>query len=298
MGIAYAIAIVLPIMLSFFLAFGLLEDSGILPRFTVLADRTFRKVGLTGKAVLPCLLGLGCGTMACLTTRILETKKERLIATLLIVLGIPCSAQLGVMMALAAKVSPYAFMLIMLIIFGQIIIVGLLASRVIPGKSGVFIIELPPIRIPQLKNVVLKTYHRSLWFLHEAVPLFLIGTFLLFVLDRTGGLVIVERLLAPVIKGMLGLPVEATQAFLLGFLRRDYGAAALYDLAQKGLLNNLQIVVSLVVIALFIPCVATFLIMIKERGIRVSLLMLGFVTSYAIAVGTVLNLILKFIKIF
>ena len=104
MGLSYGLAIVLPIVLTFFTAFALLEDSGYLPRLAVMSDRVFRLMGLNGKAVLPMVLGLGCDTMATLTTRILPTKKERLLATLLLALGVPCSAQLGVILAMLAVV--------------------------------------------------------------------------------------------------------------------------------------------------------------------------------------------------
>lgn len=293
MGLTYAIAIVLPIMTTFFLVFGFLEDSGYFPRLTILADPLFKVVGLTGKAVLPCVLGLGCGTMACLTCRILETKKERIIATLLLALGIPCSAQLGVMMGLAANISTGALTIIFFVIISQIFLVGYLAKKIVPGRKSTFIIELPPIRFPQISNILQKTYSRVKWFLAEAVPLFLLGTLILFLLDKFGILLILERVLKPVISGLLDLPAETTKAFILGFLRRDYGAAGLYDLAKEGKLDHLQIVVGLTVITLFVPCVANFFVMVKERGLKVSLAMLAFITPYAVLVGAVLNFILR-----
>ncbi|HNY12314.1 MAG TPA: ferrous iron transport protein B, partial [Candidatus Wallbacteria bacterium] len=292
MGMTYAIAIVLPIMFTFFFSFSFLEDSGYLPRLTVLSDLIFKHIGLNGKAILPIVLGLGCGTMAILTTRILDSKKERLIATIILALGIPCSAQLGVMMGLTAKIAWYATVLIFLVVLLQVIIVSKLSAYYIPGDASPFIMELPPIRFPQLWNIIKKTYNRVLWFLEEVVPLFLTGTFILFVLAETGFLKALEIFFSPVITGMLGLPKEATFAFIMGFLRRDYGAAGLYTLSEKGLLNPAQIMVALVVITLFVPCIATFFMMVKERGYKIATLILLLITPYAFFVGWLFRLFL------
>ncbi|MEJ2721598.1 MAG: nucleoside recognition domain-containing protein, partial [bacterium] len=152
MGITYSVAIVLPIVATFFLTFGVLEDSGYLPRLSVMADRLMRKMGLNGKAVLPMVLGLGCDTMATLTTRILDSKKERVIATLLLALGIPCSAQLGVIMGMAAGSSVACVFTVFFVVTMQLFIVGALSNRVIRGRTTDFIVELPPIRVPHIEG--------------------------------------------------------------------------------------------------------------------------------------------------
>ena len=188
MALSYAIAIVLPIVGTFFLGFGILEDSGYLPRLAVMVDKLFKKIGCNGKAVLPMILGLGCDTMATLTTRILETRKERVIITLLLALGVPCSAQLGVILGMLASVGPAATVTWLALILGVIFLVGYLAAKVIPGESSDFILEIPPIRWPQLGNLAVKTMARIEWYLREAVPLFLVGTLVLFVADRMGWL--------------------------------------------------------------------------------------------------------------
>ena len=184
MGFSYGLAIVLPIVTTFFTAFALLEDSGYLPRLAVMSDRVFRLMGLNGKAVLPMVLGLGCDTMATLTTRILPTKKERVLATLLLALGVPCSAQLGVILAMLAAVPVAAGAVLVAAVAGVMITVGWLAARLLPGERGDFVIELPPMRLPALGNVLSKTVARVEWYLKEALPLFLVGTFVLFLLDR------------------------------------------------------------------------------------------------------------------
>jgi ferrous iron transport protein B len=297
MGLTYAIAIVLPIVGTFFFAFGLLEDSGYLPRLAVMVNRVFRVMGLSGKAVLPMVLGLGCDTMATLTTRILETKKERILVTLLLALGVPCSAQIGVMVGMFAGLSMKAIVLWAFVVMGSMIFVGLLASKLIPGEKADFIMEIPPLRIPTLANIFIKTLARLEWFLKEAVPLFLLGTFFLFALDRLGLLKALQKMAAPIVVGFLGLPAKATQALLLGFLRRDYGAAGLFVMAKAGELDSIQIVVSLVTITLFVPCVANFFMIIKERGLGQALAMAGFIFPFALIVGGGLNFLLRFLGV-
>jgi len=293
MALSYAIALILPIVATFFLAFGVLEDSGYLPRLAVMVNRAFQFMGLNGKAVLPMVLGLGCDTMATLTTRILESKKERILVTLLLALGVPCSAQLGVILAMMQSLSLAGAMVLAGTIFGVMLIVGWVAARIVPGRSADFLMELPPIRRPQFGNLFVKTMARIEWYLREAVPLFLLGTLVLFIADRIHLLRVLERATAPVVSGILGLPEKAAQAFLIGFLRRDYGAAGLYDMARDGLLDSVQIVVAMVTITLFVPCVANFFIMIKERGWRTAVAMAAFITPLALLVGGGLNWVLR-----
>jgi ferrous iron transport protein B len=292
MGLTYAVAIVLPIIITFFFAFSLLEDSGYLPRLAAMLNRVFRVMGLNGKAVLPMVLGLGCDTMATLTTRILDSRKERMIAIIILALGVPCSAQLGVILGLLAGLSWMAALVWGGAVTGVILLVGFLASRLIPGETSDFILELPPLRIPNAGNIATKTLARVEWYLKEAVPLFLIGTAVLFVADLSGGLGWLERAFEPVVTGFLGLPARASEALIIGFLRRDFGAAGLYRLAQEGLLNPVQIVVALVTITLFIPCIANLLMIVKERGTRTAVLVAAFIFPFAIAVGGALNYIL------
>ncbi|HWN81694.1 MAG TPA: nucleoside recognition domain-containing protein, partial [Candidatus Udaeobacter sp.] len=245
MALTYGIAIVLPIVFTFFLAFSVLEDSGYLPRLAVMVNRIFQFMGLNGKAVLPMVLGLGCDTMATLTTRILDKPKERVIVTLLLALGVPCSAQLGVVFGMLGQAGPAAAATWGLIILGVLFLVGWLAAKVLPGESSAFVLELPPMRMPQLGNILVKTMARIEWYLREALPLFVVGTLILFVLDKVKLLGAIVRAAEPVVVGMLGLPAAASQAFILGFLRRDYGAAGFFALQRAGGLDRVQVVVAL-----------------------------------------------------
>ncbi len=292
MGLTYAVGIILPITATFFFVFGLLEDSGYLPRLAVISDKAFRFLGLNGKVVLPLVLGLGCCTMATMTTRILETKRERIIATFLIALTIPCSAQIGVILGILGSyplsaVLWWAGSLIMVTIFS-----GYLSSKVLPGAKPDLFIELPPMRLPSLKNIVIKTLSRIEWYLKEAVPLFLLGAVVLFSLDKLMILSWIQNASSPVVVKVLGLPAKTTEAFLMGFLRRDYGAAGIFDMARQGLLDENQLIVGLVTMTLFVPCVANLFMMIKERGLKTALLMMGLIIPFAVLVGGVLRFLL------
>ncbi|OHB70445.1 MAG: hypothetical protein A2W23_09910 [Planctomycetes bacterium RBG_16_43_13] len=293
MAITYALAIVFPIIITFFLFFSFLEDSGYLPRLAIMSNRIFKMMGLNGKAVLPMVLGLGCDTMATLTTRILETKRERIVVTLLLTLGVPCSAQLGVILGMVGSPFTPAGAIWLGIIILVIFVVGYLASKVLPGDKSDFVLEIPPIRFPQLSNILIKTLARLEWYVKEAVPLFIIGTLVLFALDELNLLVKIQDVASPIITGLLGLPKETTGAFVIGFLRRDYGAAGLFSMDRQGLLTANQAVVSLVTITLFVPCIAQFLVSIKERGLKTTLYMVTFVFVFAIGVGALLNLFFK-----
>jgi ferrous iron transport protein B len=293
MALTYAIAIVLPIVGCFFLVFGLMEDSGYLPRLAVMTNQIFKKMGLNGKAVLPMVLGLGCDTMATMTTRILETEKDRTIVTLLLALGVPCSAQLGIILGMFASLPAFFFWTWILMIAGILLLVGYLASRVIPGEGADFILEIPPLRIPLVSNVLVKTLARMEWYLKEAVPLFILGTLILFGLHKTNILTLLEKAGTPVVVYWLGLPAKVTEAFIIGFLRRDYGAAGLFVLAKEGHLNAHQVLVSLVTITLFIPCIAQFFMMIKERGLRRALWISAAVIPIAFGVGGMINFLLS-----
>jgi ferrous iron transport protein B len=285
MGMTYAFALILPIVSTFFLAFGVLEDSGYLPRLAVMSNRVFTRLGLNGKAVLPMVLGLGCVTMATLTTRILESRRERLLAMLLLALAIPCSAQLGVVLGMLAGISLGATVLWASIVLGVLLAVGWLASRLLPGERTPLVIELPPLRMPALSNLVPKTLARVEWYLKEVVPLFLLGTALLFGLDKLGVLPWLIRTGKPLVTGWLGLPAEASAALLIGFLRRDFGAAGFFAMQSAGMLSSAQVLVAMVTLTLFIPCIAVTAMIAKERGWRTSVGMAALVFPLAFGVG-------------
>ena len=290
MGMTYALALILPIVSTFFFAFGVLEDSGYLPRLTVIANRLFALIGLNGRAVLPMVLGLGCVTMATLTTRILHSPRERMITILLLALAIPCSAQLGVVLGMLGGVSFTAVLIWALAMLMILMLAGFLAAKLIPGRRIPLVTELPPMRLPILGNVFKKTGGRLKWYLIEVIPLFLLGTFIMFVLDKTGALPFIIRAGEPPISGWLGLPKEASAAFVMGFLRRDFGATGLFAMADT--LSPIQAVVGMITITLFIPCFASLMMMVKEQGSKVALAMVAVIVPFAFLIGGLFNIVL------
>jgi Fe2+ transport system protein B len=296
MGVTYAVAIVLPVVTTFFFVFSVLEDSGYLPRLAVMSNRVLRSMGLNGKAVLPMVLGLGCDTMATLTARIMETRKERMLVTLLLALGIPCSSQLSVIFALMQRTSPAATFVWVAVVIGTLFGIGWIAARVLPGDRSDFLLEMPPIRQPMVSNILAKTMARIEWYLKEAVPLFLLGTALLFVLDALNLLVFVHRAGEPIVHFALGFPRSGavsdrvSEALLVGFLRRDFGAAGLLDLARAGRLSSADVAVSMVTITLFIPCIANVFMIARERGWKTAGAMSAFIFPYAVAIGAIVRL--------
>jgi ferrous iron transport protein B len=301
MGLSYGIAIVLPIVTTFFIAFSFLEDSGYLPRLAVMVNKVFKRMGLNGKAVLPMVLGLGCDTMATMTARIMETRKERVIVTLLLALAVPCSAQIAVILAMTSGLSSWAMLWFVGTLVLVIFLIGWLAAKVLPGRGSDFMLELPPLRLPQAGNIAVKTLARIEWYLREALPLFVLGTIILWTLDRFGGLAVLERGMAPVVVGLLGLPKETAGAFILGFLRRDYAAAGLFQHFQPFMKAHtmtwemeVQVTVALVTVTLFIPCIANFFMILKERGWKTGFAMMGFIFPFSFGVGAAVNQLMRF----
>jgi len=295
LGMRYAIAIVLPVVATFFLMFSLLEDSGYLPRLSLLVDRLFKTIGLSGRSIIPLILGLGCGTMATLVTRTLESKRERIIATLLLALTVPCSAQLGIILALLSQ-EPAALLVWVLVMMGIFLGIGFLAGKTVPGQASCFYMEIPPLRVPRLQAILTKTYVRLKWYFWEILPLFIVASVLIWMGQLTGLFNVIVSGLEPVVVG-LGLPTEAAPTFLYGFFRRDYGAAGMFDLHSSGILAGQQLVVAAVTLTLFIPCIAQLQFMFKERGLKTTIAITSFVIVFAFSTGYILNQLLTFMEV-
>ncbi|MCY0864777.1 MAG: 50S ribosome-binding GTPase, partial [Sulfobacillus sp.] len=263
-GVLYLGALLLPLIAGFYFMLAVLEDSGYLPRLATLLDRFFLRLGLNGRAVIPLVLGFGCVTMATMTTRILTTERERRIATILLAWTIPCSAQMGVIIGLLSGVGWIYALTYALIILGLFIGIGTALDRTLPGRPSPLLLELPPLRWPSWTGLWEKTRWKVGAFLKEAGPLFLIGSGSVELLDMLGVLPWLNRALAPFMEGWLGIPGSATAAFLLGFIRRDFGAVGLY----AGGLDPHQVLTGAVTLTLFVPCIASTLVILKERGLR------------------------------
>jgi ferrous iron transport protein B len=286
-GLFLAIGLVFPVLLFFYLAFAILQDSGYLPRLSVLMDRLFRLVGLNGKGVLPLAMGFSCVTMALITTRMLQTRRERIIASFLLMLAVPCAPLLGVMLVILGPMPVAATVTVFGIIWLQAVVAGMLAAKLVPGRSGDFILEIPPMRIPRVGHVLTMTWRNTWLFMKEAVPYFMLATFVLFIFDRIGGLDFIKVLSAPLVEGFLGLPDTTVQVFIKTFIRRENGAAELDRIRLE--FTNLQLIVTLLVMTFLVPCVNAVMVLYKERGGRVATIILGLTTVYALVLGAVVN---------
>ncbi len=258
----YLIGVILPLVTGFYLLLSLLEDSGYLPRIAALADRSLTAVGLNGRAIIPLILGLGCVTMGTLTTRILGSKRERFIATALMAIAVPCSAQIAVIAGLMARTSAFYTGLYVFFLFAVFGAVGTVLNRLVPGQSTDLLIDLPSLRVPRLDNVVRKSATKVWHFMKEVTIFFAAGALIISVLEVTGSLDWIIGVAAPLTVGWLQLPAEAATAFVMGFVRRDFGATGFFTMN----LTDEQLLVGMITITLFVPCIASAMVILKERG--------------------------------
>lgn len=272
MTVQYILGVLLPLVSGFYFFMAILEDSGYLPRLAALSDRVLSKIGLNGRAIIPIILGFGCVTMATITTRILGSERERTIANVILGLAIPCSAQLGIIIGLLALIgSVKASLIYLATILIVLFSVAFVLNKLLPGKSTDLLIDLPPMRLPILKNIIDKTIFKTWHFLSESTPLFFLGSFLITVLNLSGSLVSIQKFLAPITVKVMNLPPETASIFIMGLIRRDFGAAGLAKMAGIGgpaVLTHSQVLVSIVALTMFVPCIASVVVFYKERGFK------------------------------
>ena len=287
-GFYVPLGVVLPYVVAFYLVLGILEDTGYLPRLAVLMDTLLHRLGLHGYAIIPNLLGLGCNVPAILSTRILESKRERFIAATLISIAVPCAALQAMIFGLVgARGLGYVA-----IVYGTLLIVwfilGFVLNRLVKGFSPELLIEIPPYRLPPWRTVFRKLWLRVYGFLAEAIPIILAAILAVNILYILGVFDAIANFTAPVVTGLLGLPEEAVTALAIGFLRKDVALGMLAPLS----LTSGQLVVGSVVLAMLFPCIATFVVMFRELGLVNLLKAVGIMIVAALATGGILNLIL------
>ncbi|MEW6608602.1 MAG: ferrous iron transporter B [bacterium] len=287
-GLFVPFGAVLPYVFAFYLILSFLEDSGYLPRLAVLVDNIMHRLGLHGMAIIPMMLGLGCNVPGALSTRIMETKRERFIAATLMAIAVPCMAQIAMVVGLIGKYGAGGLGIVFGTLFVVWIILGVLLNRTMKGESMEIFLEIPPYRLPYFQGLVKKVGMRIIWFVKEAVPWVLAGVFIANILYTLGIIDLVGRFTAPVISGILGLPKEAVGVLLLGFFRKDVAVGMLVPLG----LSFPQIVVASVVLTMYFPCVATFATLVKELGIAGMLKSTALMIISTLLVGGILNLVI------
>ena len=287
-GLYVPFAMVLPYIISFYFVLGLLEDVGYLPRLAVLMDTIMHWLGLHGYAIIPTLLGLGCNVPAVLATRILESKRERFIASTLVAIAVPCAALQAMIFGLVGERGGQYVAIVYGSLFLAWVILGIILNHAVKGFSPELLIEIPPYRLPPWRIVLQKLWMRVYGFLAEAIPIILGAIVVINMLYSLRVFDAIANFTAPVVTGLLGLPKEAVTSLVIGFLRKDVALGMLAPLA----LTAKQLVVASVVLAMLFPCIATFVVLLRELGVVSMLKSAGVMILAALLSGGILNLIL------
>ncbi|MGZ8874360.1 MAG: ferrous iron transport protein B [Halobacteriota archaeon] len=298
LALAAALAIAIPYILVFFIFLAVLEDVGYLPRVAVLLDRQAHLIGLHGRSLIPLLFGYGCSVPAIMATRALPTKKERIITTVLITL-VPCSARTAIILGVAATYAgiPYAIA-IYLISFVLIIASGRLLRSTIPGRTPGLVLEIPLVRRPAIVPILKKTWLRMKEFLFIAVPLLVAGSILFGWLELTGLSRFIEVPMAPITVGILGLPAFTGICLIYGVLRKEMAlemlAIASGTFVFSTVMTPVQIFVFCLVVTLYVPCLATFSVIVREFNMWWAVGISIFTIVLALVVGGIAFRVLTF----
>ena len=284
------IGILLPLIAGFYIIMAFLEDSGYIPRMAILTKKFFNFLGLNGDAVIPILLGFGCSVMGTISTRILATKKERIIATSLIAIAVPCAAQQGIIFSMLAKVNNFGYWVAYIVImFSLMAISGIAMNRFLPGAMTKFAMELPILRMPSIKNCYKKTLYRVRDFLLETFPVFSISSVFITVLYRYGALNWLEQKLSWIVENWLQLPSAFSNVFVMGIIRRDMASLEVLNISHNFATSNTQVFTSVIVISLFVPCINAIVVISKEPGWRLAVFLWGFTFVLSVFVGGIVS---------
>jgi ferrous iron transport protein B len=287
-GLYIPLAAVLPYIVAFYLVLGILEDIGYLPRLAVLMDTIMHRLGLHGFAIIPTILGFGCNVPGIMATRILESRKQRFIAATLISIGVPCAALQAMIIGLVGEQGVGYVAMVYGSLFISWIIIGLILNRAVKGFNPELLVEIPPYRLPPWRVIGEKLWLRVSGFLREALPIVLGSVLVVNILYILGVFNAIANITAPVLTGLWGLPKETIAALAVGFLRKDVAMGMLTPLA----LTAKQLVISSTVLAMLFPCVATFVILARELGVRDLIKAVVVMIAATLVMGSLQNLVL------
>ena len=292
------LGLVIPYILVFYLILGVLEDSGYLTRAVVLLDNTMHHFGLHGGAFIPMIVGIGCNVPAIMAVRTVSSRREKIILSSMIVMAVPCSAQMAIIMGATGKFSGFGAaigILLMLLCLGAA--TGLLLNRFLKYEPSSLAMELPPLQIPGLRNILTKTWDRIKDFIYIALPLLVVGSIVIEIMVGYDLLDPIVDPLSPVIAGILGLPAVCAIAFIVGVLRKEMALGMLQILAAGVPLSQFmtpdQFVVFGVVMAVYMPCLATLATMWKEIGRAETIGVTAMSILVAVVLGGAANLLLQ-----
>ncbi|UCF50416.1 MAG: ferrous iron transporter B [Thermoplasmatales archaeon] len=287
-GLYIPIGVVLPYIIAFYFMLSLLEDTGYLPRLATLVDKVFHKLGMHGHGIVPMFLGLGCNVPGALSTRTLETRKQRFISATLLAICVPCMAQLAMVFGVLGKHGIFYIFIVFITLIILYIILGLILNRFIKGESPEIFLEIPSYRRPSIKATIKKTWMRIRWFLKEAIPFLFLGVLIINVLYALGILQFISNALQPIMISIFGMPGDATIALITGLLRKDLAIGMLISLDM----TPLQLVIAVTMLTIYFPCVATFSVLIKELGMKDMIKSASLMIGVAVIVGFLLKIIL------
>jgi len=287
-GIFIPLAVVLPYIIAFYFMLSLLEDSGYLPRLATLVDNIFHKLGMHGYGIIPLFLGMGCNVPGALATRSFDTRKQRFIAATLLAIAVPCMAQMAMIFGILGEYGLYYIGLVFLTLGILYVSIGIILNKFVKGTSPEIFLEIPPYRRPSLGTTGKKTWMRVKWFLKEAIPFMILGVAVVNILYTVGFLQWLANSLQPVMEGLFGLPGGASIAMVTGFLRKDLAVGMLLSLNM----SPLQLVIAATMLTIYFPCIAAFIVLMKELGIKDMLKSAAIMISTAVIVGILLKLIL------
>ena len=287
-GLKIALVDVMSYVLAFYALMGFLGELGYLPRLAVLLDGILHKIGLHGYGALPIMLGFGCKVPAVMGVRVLESRRERIIALALILVLAPCISQTAMIISI---LSPHGLKY-MLMVFGVLflngVIAGTLLNRLMKGDTPELFMEIPSWQVPQLKPLARKIWIRMKEYFGDALPLILAGILFVDLMQLSGIINWITKISRYPVEHILGLPAETTYVLILGFLRKDVSIALLepFHLAPQAL------VVACVFMSMYMPCVATFFVMLRESGWKDTLRVVGLTLGMSCLTAYVLRLIL------
>lgn len=278
---AYLFGLLLPLVAGFYFLQHVLDESRLFPRVAGLLNKPLHFLGLNGNAVVPLVLGFGCVTVALVSTAILGTRRERLIASVLLSIAVPCSAQVAVIFSFAFLLGLKYFLFYLFIIFCIFLLLGTLLNLLLPGVLKPVELPAPPLRFPDLKKIIKKTAGETVNFLKDVVPAFLIGGMAVAALDHYNGFMKLRQWFAPITTEFLKIPENAANLFVMSIIKRDLGAAGFYSMVLNGSFTQKEILVTLIVLTLFVPCFASQMILFKQgRAVTAVLIWIG---SFAVA---------------
>ena len=288
-GLYIPLAVVLPYIFSFYLVLSILEDVGYLPRLGVVVDTLMQRLGIHGLSIVPMMLGIGCNVPGVMAGRMLETRKERFIVGTLIAIAVPCMAQQAMVIGLLGQAGLSGLAIVYGTLFVLWMAMGAIMNRFLKGESPEMLIDLPPYRMPYWESLWKKIYMRMNGFIRSALPYVLLGVFIVNLFYTLGVIGYISQVFAPVITGLFGLPGEAGGALIVGFLRKD---VAIGMLAPLGMELN-QLIVASVVLMVYFPCIATFVVLFKELGLRDLLKLTVIMILVVVITGGGLHLLLQ-----